>query len=89
MAWASTRSKDTYLRSKYNSLVGRRGKKRSLIAVAHKILCSAYFIIKEKVPYNELGPAYLDNRRKDKILQYHMKKIAELGYELQLTEKAA
>jgi transposase len=35
--WAATKTKNTYLRGKYDSLVGRRGKKRALIAVGHKI----------------------------------------------------
>ncbi len=47
-AWAATRTKGTYLRSKYDSLVGRRGKKKALIAVGHKILIAAYFILKKQ-----------------------------------------
>ena len=54
MAWAAARTKNTYLSSKYKSLVGRRGKKRAVIAVGHKILIAAYFIMKNKVGYNEL-----------------------------------
>ena len=42
--WAASRTKNTYLSSKYKSLVGRRGKKRAVIAVGHKILIAAYFI---------------------------------------------
>ncbi len=54
-AWAATRTKNTYLRSKYDSLVPRRGKKRALIAVGHKILIAAYYILKDKAEYKELG----------------------------------
>ena len=64
-AWAATRTKGTYLRSKYDSLVIRRGKKRA-IAVGHKILIAAYFILKDKVEYKELGYEYLPNLKKDK-----------------------
>ena len=32
-AWIASRMKGTYLRAKYQSLVGRRGKKRALVAV--------------------------------------------------------
>lgn len=66
-AWAASRTKDTYLRAKYHSLVGRRGKKRALIAVGHKMLIMSYYILKNKTPYKELGGAYLDDRRKEKI----------------------
>ncbi len=53
-AWAASRTKHTYLSSKYKSLVGRRGKKRAIIAIGHKILIASYFIIKNKVAFNEL-----------------------------------
>jgi len=47
--------KNTYLSAKYYSLVGRRGKKRALIAVGHKILIMAYQILKTGIPYKELA----------------------------------
>lgn len=86
-AWAASRTKDTYLRSKYHSLVGRRGKKRALIAVGHKILIMSYFILKNKISYKELGAAYLDNRRKEKITKSYVKRLSKLGYEVALKEK--
>ena len=41
-AWVASRMKGTYLRAKYQSLVGRRGKKKALVAVGHKILIMCY-----------------------------------------------
>lgn len=81
-AWAATRTKKTYLRSKYDSLVGRRGKKRALVAIGHKILIAAYFILKDKTPYKELGAEYLDNRKKDRQIQRYLDKLKELGVEI-------
>jgi len=81
-AWAATRTKKTYLRSKYDSLVGRRGKKRALVAVGHKILVAAYFILKDKTAYKELGAEYLDNRKKDKQIQRYLDKLKDLGVEI-------
>lgn len=54
-AWAASHVKDCYLKKKYESLIARRGKKRALIAVGHKMLNAAYYIISEKVPYKDLG----------------------------------
>lgn len=87
-AWAATRTKKTYLRSKYDSLVGRRGKKRALIAVGHKILVAAYFILKDKTPYRELGGEYLDNRKKDRQIQRYLDKLKDLGLSIHI-EKVA
>lgn len=82
--WAATRTKGTYLRSKYDSLVGRRGKKRALVAIGHKILIAAYYILKDKVAYKDLGGEFLQNRRADKQVEHHIKKLKELGIEVQL-----
>lgn len=87
-AWAATKTKDTYLRSKYHSLVGRRGKKRALVAVGHKILIMSYFILKNKIPYKELGATYLDNQKKEKITKSYVKRLRKLGYEVTLTKVA-
>ena len=53
-AWAASRTKDTFLSSKYKKLVGKRGKKRAVVAVAHAILVIAYHLIKEKTNFIEL-----------------------------------
>lgn len=87
LAWAASRSKNTYLSSKYKSLAGRRGKKRAAIAVGHKILIAAYYIIKDKTEFNELGAQYLDNRRKDKLINYYKKQLAQLDPEFELDKE--
>jgi len=87
-AWVASRMKGTYLRAKYQSLVGRRGKKKALVAVGHKILIMCYHILKYKVPYKELGENYLDVRKKDRIVKSHIKRLTNLGYEVTLKEAA-
>ena len=88
-AWAATRTKNTYLRSKYDSLVVRRGKKRALIAVGHKILIAAYFILRDKVAYKELGSEFLKNRNLDKKINRHLKQLKELGVEVEIKKTVA
>jgi transposase len=86
--WVASKTKDTYLRSKYHSLVGRRGKKKALVALGHKILIMCYHILKYKRPYKELGGDYLDKRRKDRIARSYIKRLNHLGYEVILQEAA-
>ena len=81
-AWGAKRTKGTYLRSKYDSLVGRRGKKKALIAVGHKILIAAYFILKHKESYKELGGDYLDKITREKQIKRHLRKLRELGVDV-------
>ncbi len=88
-AWAATRTKSTYLRSKYDSLVGRRGKKRALVAVGHKILIAAYYILKDKVEYKEMGAEYLQELKKDKQISKHLQLLKELGVDVEIKKEVA
>ena len=87
LAWAASRTKKTYLSNKYKSLVGRRGKKKAIIAVGHKILIASYFIIKNKVAFNELGEDYLSNFRKDKLIAYYKRQLEMLEPDMELDKK--
>lgn len=87
-AWAATRTKGTYLRSKYDSLAGRRGKKRALIAIGHKILIATYFILKDKVAYKELGAEYLQELKKGKQIKRHIQLLKELGVDIEIKKVA-
>ena len=86
--WGASRTKNTYLRSKYESLVGRRGKKRALIALGHKILVAAYFIIKNKEAYKELGADFLPSKRKKNQIQSYLDKLKKLGVEIEIKQAA-
>lgn len=87
-AWAATRTKGTYLRSKYDSLVIRRGKKRALIAVGHKILIAAYFMLRDKSAYKELGPEYLSGLKKDKKIKRYIRLLEEMGADIEIKKIA-
>lgn len=88
-AWAATRTKNTYLRSKYDSLVGRRGKKRALVAIGHKILIAAYYILQDKVVYKELGAEYLQEIKKEKQIKRHIQLLKEMGVEIEIKKEIA
>jgi transposase len=81
IAWAATRTKGTYLRAKYDSLVGKRGKKRALIAVGHKILCAIYHVIKNKEKYKELGAGFLEEKKIKNRIKNINRQLIDLGYE--------
>jgi transposase len=87
-AWVAAKTEGAYLSAKYRSLVGRRGKKKALVAVGHKIRIMCYHILKYKVPYKELGGTYLDDRKKDRITKSHIKRLNSLGYTVTLKEAA-
>ncbi|MFA7491795.1 MAG: hypothetical protein WCY58_13665 [Mariniphaga sp.] len=63
-------------------MAGKRGKKKALIAVGHKILIAAYFILKNKESYKELGGDYLDKITKEKQIKRHLQRLRELGVDV-------
>lgn len=69
--------------------MGRRGKKRALIAVGHKIVIIAYFILKYGVKYKELGADYLDSKKKDRIARSYTRRLRKLGYKVSIEEASA
>lgn len=83
---AAGRSKDTYLGAQYRRFASRKGKKRAAVAVGHSILEAAYFIIRDKVPYRELGGNYLDEINKESIIRYHVRRLEGLGLKVQYQE---
>jgi len=64
-AWAAARTKDCYLSAQFKRLVGRRGMKRGLVAVAHSMLIIAYYVLKTGQGYRELGGNYLEQINKE------------------------
>ena len=59
---AAARTKNTYLRAQYEQIKRRRGHKKAIAAVAHSILIAAYHVLKDDVPYHDLGGDYFARR---------------------------
>lgn len=90
-AWAASRKKGTYLKSKYHRLAARRGKKRACVAIGHSILVAAYHMLKYGNHYHELGENYFDKLNKDKIQHRLVKRLENMGHKVTLepTDEAA
>jgi len=52
-AWSAAKMKKGWLRNKYYALSVRRGKKRALMAIAHKILVAVYHVLSSHSPFKE------------------------------------
>jgi transposase len=86
---AAARTKGTYLRDKFFRLKARRGYKRAVVAVAHKILVAIYHMFSHQVCYNELGDLYLDKLNKHHLTRNLVHRLERLGYTVTLEQKAA
>jgi transposase len=83
-AHAAVKCKKTYLYAVYRRLAPRRGKKRAIVAVAHRMLIAAYQILLKQEPYQDLGHQYLDERRQENLVKRLSHRMRQLGYNVVL-----
>jgi transposase len=86
VAWAAIKTKGSYYKTKYYKLKARRGARKAIVAIAHKIGKAIYNIIKNGDTYNDLGEFYLDNFNKQRTLKNLSKRADELGMKLVVCE---
>jgi transposase len=84
MAQAAKRTKNSYFKSQYHRLAGRRGKKRAIGAVKHSLLITVYFMLRDNKPYKDLGVDYFDKLNPQQRIRYHVKRLKELGQQVEL-----
>jgi transposase len=83
------RVKGSHLAVFYRRLVARRGVKKAIVAVAHKILRIGYTLLCRRETYREQGEAYGDERHKDQLLKRMCNQIERLGYSVSLEPRTA
>jgi transposase len=84
---AGIRKKGSYLRAKFFKLKARRGYKRALIAVAHKMLLAAYHVMGGQT-YNDLGETYLDQLNTTRTANQLVRRLERLGYRVKVESAA-
>ncbi len=86
-ALAVTREKNCYFREKYYRLKARRGHKRAVVAIAHKILVAIYHVLTSDTPYQELGADYLEKLEPERLKLNLVRRLERLGYRVNLEPK--
>ena len=82
VAWAAVKKKGSYFKDKYYRLKARRGAKKAIVAIAHRILLGIYHVIKDGATFRDLGEDYLPRRNKSQKV-FHLRKQAQmLGFDL-------
>ena len=83
-AWAVSTKKNNYLSALYRRLAARRGSKRATIAVAHKLLVIAYYILRDGTCYSDLGADYFDRLNPEGLRRRLTKRLEGLGFKVTL-----
>lgn len=81
-AWAVSTKKNNYLSALYRRLAVRRGSKRATIAVAHKLLVIAYYILRDGTCYHDLGADYFDRLNPEGLRRRLTKRLEGLGFKV-------
>lgn len=87
-AWSASRTKNTYLRAQFQRIKSRRGPKKAAVAVAASILTSAYFMLRNGVPYQDLGPNHFDAQNNEKTTKRLLRRLEELGVHVEVRAAA-
>jgi transposase len=87
-AHAAAHSKNTYLAAQYHRIASRRGPKRAAMAVAHSILVIIYHVLRDRVPYRDLGSTYFDERDRQQVERRLVRRLERLGYQVELQPRA-
>jgi len=88
-AWAAVRVKESYLQAQFHRLRARRGAKKAILAVASSMLTAAYHMLKNRVEYQDLGASHFTRRDREKIILRLVRRINDLGCQVQLVPQAA
>jgi len=88
-AWAAARTKGTYLSAYYHRIARRRGKKKAIVALEHKLLVIIYHVLLTKKPSSDLGADYFDQLEKTRLERHHIRRLEQLGYTVTITPKEA
>lgn len=88
-AWAGARKKDSYLLAQFLRIKSRRGAKKAILAVAASMLTAAYYMLRDSVEYRDLGPLHFDRRDKAKTIRRLVRRLSDLGCDVQIRAHAA
>ena len=88
-AHAAVRVHGASLGATYRRLVARRGVKKAIIAIAHRLVTAIYHILLHHEPYRAPSPTVVDERRKAVLVHRMQRRIEQLGFEVTLQPRAA
>jgi len=83
-AWAASYTRSTYLAAQFRRLAARRGRQRAIVAVAHTILRTIYYMLRDGTDYRELGATYFDQRNQDAVAKRAVARLEGLGFRVTL-----
>lgn len=88
-AWAAVKTRGSYLQAQFQRLRARRGAKKAIIAVAASMLTAAYHMLRDSVPYKDLGPEHFNRRDKRSAARRLQRRLEDLGFVVEIRATSA
>jgi transposase len=79
-AWAASKTKGSSYSAIYHNIVRRRGKKRALVALAHRMLIDIYYVLRTGEPYQEIGAKAVYERTSKRRELSMIRSLERAGY---------
>jgi ABC-type uncharacterized transport system YnjBCD ATPase subunit len=86
-AHASARTA-THIGARCRSLRTRLGGKKTAIAVARSILIAVHAVLRDNLPFHDLGVSYLAHDPKHRA-EHHLRQLQRLGYDVSIQRAPA
>ena len=80
-AHSAVKNKDSYFYAQFQRISAHRGKKRAYVAVAHSMLIAIYHILRDNVPFCDLGAHYYNQFNTERKINAYLKKLKALGWQ--------
>src|SRR5436189_2654727 len=87
MGWAAGRQRNSYFSAQFRRIARHRGRKKAVVAVAHSLLVAVYYILRDRVPYRDLGADHFDRLNTQGLTRYHVRRLEELGLQVTIQPK--
>lgn len=86
IAWAASRKKDSFLRTRFLRLQTRIGRNKAIVALARQILVIVFHVLSTDRPYQDLGANFYDSKDPERAARRHVKRLAALGFQVVLSK---
>lgn len=83
-AQGAASSKRTFLGAYYRRLSQRIGKRKAVVALAHRILIIIYRVLKEGQTFEEKGEQYATEKERESSKRRALRRLEHLGYQVHL-----
>jgi transposase len=83
-ALAAIRKPNTAFAARYRRIMRHRGHKKAVVAVAHSMLITAYYVLAQRTAYHELGADYFDRRHSERVTRRAIQTLERQGYQVTL-----